>query len=114
MDLTFFFALLGGLLVLAFLANRLVRFTRVPDVIILMATGILIGPTLHWVNPDAFRGVIHGFGSLALMLILFEGGLDLKLREILQPFVPGFFLSIFSFVLSGAAITAACHWELHL
>ena len=45
MDLTLFFALLGGLLVLAFVANRLVRFTRVPDVIILMATGVLIGPS---------------------------------------------------------------------
>src|SRR5580692_838034 len=102
MDLSLFFAILGGLLVLAFLANRLVRFTHVPDVIILLATGVVIGPTLHWVTPDAFRGVIHGFGSLALMLILFEGGLDLKLREILQHFAPGFFLSIFSYVLSAA------------
>jgi hypothetical protein len=41
MDITFFFALLGGLLVLAFFANRVVRFTRVPDVIILMATGVV-------------------------------------------------------------------------
>ena len=87
MDITLFFALLGGLLVLAFVANRLVRFTRVPDVIILMATGVLIGPVLHWVNPDIFRGATHGFGALALILILFEGGLDLKLprdREALR------------------------------
>jgi len=114
MDLTFFFALLGALLVLAFLANRLVRFTRVPDVIILMATGVLIGPVLHWVNPNTFRGVINGFGSLALMLILFEGGLDLKLREILRHFAPGFFLSIFSYILTSLAIAAACHLALHL
>jgi NhaP-type Na+/H+ or K+/H+ antiporter len=99
MDLTFFFALLGGLLVLAFVTNRLVRFTRVPDVILLMATGVLIGPVLHWVNPDIFRGATHGFGSLALILILFEGGLDLKLREILKHFGSGFFLSLFSYVL---------------
>jgi cell volume regulation protein A len=114
MDLTFFFALLGGLLVLAFLANRLVRFTRVPDVMILMATGVLIGPGLHWVNPNAFRGVVNGFGSLALMLILFEGGLDLKLREILRHFAPGFFLSIFSYILSSLAIAAGCRLALHL
>jgi Kef-type K+ transport system membrane component KefB len=49
MDLNFFFALLGGLLVLAFVANRLVRFTGVPDAIILLATGVVIGPILHWV-----------------------------------------------------------------
>lgn len=112
MDLTFFFALLGGLLVLAFVANRLVRFTRVPDVIILMATGILIGPVLHWVNPDIFRGVTHGFGSLALILILFEGGLELKLREILKHFGSGFFLSLFSYVLCVAAVGEVCHFAL--
>src|SRR3984885_2964747 len=104
MDLTLFFALLGGLLVLAFLANRLVRFTHVPDVIILMATGVLIGPLLHWVNPDIFRGAARAFGTLALILILFEGGLDLKFREIVKHFGAGLFLSLFSFVLSMAAV----------
>src|SRR5579862_2871333 len=113
MDLTFFFALLGGLLVLAFVANRLVRFTHVPDVIILMVAGVLIGPVLHWANPDIFRGAAQGFGSLALMLILFEGGLDLKLRDVLKHFGPGFFLSIFSYVLSMAAISSASHLVMH-
>ena len=91
MDLTLFFALLGPLLVLAFLADRLVRSTRVPDVIILMTSTVLIGPVLHWVNPEIFRGATHGFGTFALMLILFSGGRDLKLREILKHFGPGFF-----------------------
>jgi hypothetical protein len=61
----FFFAIFGGLLALAFafVANRLVRFTHVPDAIILMAAGVLIGPVLHWVNPDIFRGATQGFGS---------------------------------------------------
>jgi len=113
MDLNFFFALLGGLLVLAFVANRLVRFTGVPDVIILMATGVVIGPILHWVNPEIFRGATHGFGSLALILILFEGGLDLKLREILSHFAGGFFLSIFSYVLTLAAVALVCRHALH-
>jgi cell volume regulation protein A len=113
MDIASFFALLGGLLVLAFVANRLVHFTHVPDVIILMATGVLIGPVLHWVNPNIFRGVTHGFGSLALILILFEGGLELKLREILKHFGSGFFLALFSYVLSVAAVAEACRFALH-
>jgi Na+:H+ antiporter len=110
MNLYAFFALLGGLLVLAFVANRLVRFTHVPDVLILMATGVLIGPVLHWVDPDVFRSVTHGFGSLALMLILFEGGLDLKLREVLRHFGAGFFLSLFSYLLSGVLIAVVCRF----
>jgi cell volume regulation protein A len=113
MDLNLFFALLGGLLVLAFVANRLVRFTGVPDVIILMATGVILGPVLHWVNPEIFRGATHGFGSLALILILFEGGLDLKLREILSHFAGGFFLSLISYALSMVAVALVCHHALH-
>src|ERR1700678_629586 len=113
MDLTLFFAILGGLLVLAFVANRLVRFTHVPDVIILMATGVLIGPALHWVKPDIFRGATPGFGSLALILILFEGGLDLKLGEILKHFGPGFVLSIFSYLLTMGAVEAVTSLVLH-
>jgi cell volume regulation protein A len=112
-ELTSFFAVLGGLLVLAFIANRLVRFTRVPDVIILMATGVVIGPSLHWVNPDVFRSSARGFGSLALILILFEGGLDLKLKEIVSHFGRGLFLALISFVASMSAIAAACRYILY-
>jgi potassium/hydrogen antiporter len=113
MDLTLFLALLGGLLVLAFIANRVVRFTHVPDVVILMATGVLIGPVLHWVNPGIFRAVTPGLGSLALILILFEGGLDLKLREILRHFGAGFFLSLYSYVVCMAAVAGVCRLALH-
>lgn len=113
MDLNLFFGLLGGLLVLAFVANRLVRFTGVPDVIILMAAGVLIGPGLHWVNPDVFRGATQGFGSLALILILFEGGLELKLREIISHFAGGFFLCIFCYTLSVAGVALVCRQAFH-
>ena len=113
MDLNLFFALLGGLLVLAFVANRLVHYTGVPDVLVLMTTGVLIGPVLHLVKPELFQGITHGFGALALMLILFEGGLDLKLREILRHFAGGFFLSIFSFALSALGTATVCRMALH-
>ena len=113
MNLYAFFALLGGLLVLAFVANRLVRFTHVPDVVILMATGVLIGPVLHWVDPDIFRGATRGFGALALILILFEAGLDLKAAEMIRHFGSGFFLSLLSYMLSGALIATASRYVFH-
>ncbi len=114
MNLNLFFAILGGLLVLAFVANRLVRFTGVPDVIILVFTGVVIGPVLHWIDPEVFRGVTHGFGSLALMLILFEGGLDLKLREILNHFAGGLFLALVSYVFANASVALLCRHALQL
>src|SRR5271169_5301669 len=85
-SLTTFFGLLGALLVLAFVANRLSKWTRVPDVIVLLATGIILGPGLRWVDASKFGEVTHGFGTLALILILFAAGLELDLRHALKQF----------------------------
>jgi Kef-type K+ transport system membrane component KefB len=51
MNATSFLAVLGGLLALAFVANRLFRITRVPDVIVLLAVGLLLGPVFGWLQP---------------------------------------------------------------
>ena len=107
MNLTLFFGLLGGLLVLAFVANRLVRRTGIPDVLVLMATGVLLGPILQLVDPSKFASVTHGFGTLALILILFEAGLELDLWQALRHFPGGFLLAVFSYAFSMLLI-AAC------
>ena len=100
MNLTLFFGLLGGLLVLAFVANKLARKTAVPDVLVLMATGIVLGPVLHLVDPGPFESVAHGFGTLALILILFEAGLDLNLRNTIRHFPGGIMIAVLSYALS--------------
>ena len=51
MSLTAFFGLLGGIMVLAFVANRLAGWTRVPDVVVLMGAGMLLGPVFHSTRP---------------------------------------------------------------
>jgi len=104
--MTALFALLGGLLVLAFVANRLFQWTRVPDVVVLMATGLAIGPVLHWVQPERFEGVARAFGSLALILILFEAGLDLDLRRTLRHFPGGLLLGFVTYTLTTLAVGA--------
>ncbi len=100
MNLTSLFGLLGGLLVLAFAANRLFRWTRIPDVVVLMATGVVIGPVLGWARPDQFKDVTHAFGTLALILILFEGGLDLNIRETLSHFPGGLLFGVLAYGLT--------------
>ncbi|HZS96751.1 MAG TPA: cation:proton antiporter [Terriglobales bacterium] len=80
MSTALIFGLIGGLLVLAFLANRLSRLTRIPDVLMLMALGVVIGPGLHLADPTSLTGATNLLGALAIILVLFEGGLELKLR----------------------------------
>jgi potassium/hydrogen antiporter len=114
MSLATFFALLGGLLVLAFVANRLSRWTRVPDVIVLLATGVMVGPVLHWVDASRFGNLTRGFGTLALILILFAAGLELDLRRALKQFGAGLLLSLASYGVTFIGITYFCIYALHL
>src|SRR5579863_2925137 len=108
LNLTNFFGLLGGLLVLAFGANRLSRWTRVPDVMVLLGSGILLGPVLHWIDAAHFPQVIRGFGTLALILILFAAGLELDLRHALKQFFGGMVLAVLSYGLTLAGVTFFC------
>jgi potassium/hydrogen antiporter len=112
LNLTNFFALLGGLLVLAFAAHRLSRWTRVPDVLVLLATGILLGPVLHWFDVARFGEVTRVFGTLALILILFAAGLELDLRRALKQFAAGLVLATLSYGVSFAGITYLCIYAL--
>jgi potassium/hydrogen antiporter len=104
-SLTKLFGLLGGLLVLAFVANRLSWRTRVPDVVILITTGLILGPLLGWVNVGQFRIFTQYLGNFALILILFQAGYELHLRDTLRHFPAAVLFWFLGYGLSFAAVT---------
>ncbi|MBG91307.1 MAG: hypothetical protein CL521_05770 [Actinobacteria bacterium] len=56
---------------------------RIPAIITLLISGILIGPVLGFLDPDHLLGnLISPIVSLMVAVILFEGGLSLKLSDI--------------------------------
>jgi cell volume regulation protein A len=114
MSFTAFFALLGGLLVLAFVTNRLAQRTRVPDAVVLILTGTLLGPVFHLVDATRFENLTRGFGTLALLLILFEGGLELDVRETLRHLGGGLVLSWSAYVITVALVACVARWSLLL
>ncbi len=114
MEMTHIFGLLAALLVLAYVANRLSRLTRVPDLIVLLLIGIILGPVLHWVAPASFQGVIDVFGTLALILILFSGGVELRLRQAARHAPAALLLMVLSYGLSLGLIALMGRALLHL
>lgn len=57
--------------------------TQVPSIILLLVSGLLLGPVFGVVDPDEFLGgTLFPIVSLSVALILFEGGLDLPPREL--------------------------------
>ncbi len=105
---------LGALLVVAFLANKVFRVSRIPDSMLLMALGVFLGPVLGLVNAEKLSRTTNLLGTLAIILILFEGGLELNLRSTLRHFPGGLLLSSLSYVFSTAGAGFVAIKMLHL
>jgi len=106
--------LLGGLLILAFFANRLSKQTRVPDVVILITTGLILGPLSGWVDAGQFRIFTQYLGNFALILILFQAGYELHLRDALRLFPAAVLFGFLSYGLSFAAVLLVALWTLNM
>jgi potassium/hydrogen antiporter len=101
--------LVGGLLMLAFLANRVFRVTRVPDVLVLMALGLVLGPVLGLVNPAHLSSTTNVLGTLAIILVLFEGGLELDLRRTFRHFPGSLLLAVLAYGFSISLVALIVH-----
>lgn len=73
---------LGLIVFLGFAAQWLSWKIRIPSILLFLILGIIAGPVLGYVNPDKMFGeLLIPFISLSVAIILFEGGLTLKLSE---------------------------------
>ncbi len=77
-------ALTISLVVLAgMLCQWLAWRVRLPAILFLLMAGLLAGPTLGWLDPDAVFGeLLIPVVSLSVAIILFEGSLTLNLSEL--------------------------------
>lgn len=82
---------LTGILVLGIVAQWLAWRTKLPSILLLLLLGFAVGPGLRWkfgadtpfLDPDRLFGdLLLPIVSLSVCVILYEGGLTLRLREI--------------------------------
>jgi NhaP-type Na+/H+ or K+/H+ antiporter len=74
---------LTGIVVLGVMAQWISWRLRVPSILLLLSFGILAGPVAGWIDPDEILGpLLLPVVSLSVAVILFEGGLSLKIREL--------------------------------
>lgn len=56
---------------------------RMPAIVVMSITGLLIGPIFGWINPqEDFGNLYDPFISVAVAIILFEGSLNLRFKEL--------------------------------
>jgi cell volume regulation protein A len=97
---------IGILLIIGFLSDYLFRKTRFPDILILIALGYLIGPVLHVIDTAEIAQASQIIASLALVVILFNGGLSLEFAKVLSTAPRALILVFMGIVLSIAATAA--------
>jgi NhaP-type Na+/H+ or K+/H+ antiporter len=75
---------IGILVFLAHLFTALFQRTKVPDVLLLMILGIISGPILGLIGPQDFGTFGIVLTTIALTVILFEGGTNLEIPTIVR------------------------------
>jgi len=104
---------LAGILCFGIGAQWLAWRLKLPSILALLLVGMAIGPGLGWLDPDALLGdLLFPAVSIAVAVILFEGGLTLRFSELRRTGQ-----TIRNLVTLGAAVTwlmsaAAAHYLL--
>lgn len=92
-----------GLLVFAaHLLDDLFKRTKVPDVLLLLALGLVLGPATHLVRPEHLGAVGPLFTTVTLVIILFEGGLGLDLGVLFRSLRGAALLTVLNFLATVA------------
>jgi cell volume regulation protein A len=75
--------IITALLVVGALGEIFFARTGIPDVIWLVAAGILAGPVFNVISPEMLQPILPFFGAFALVVILTGGGLQLNLANVM-------------------------------
>ena len=76
---------IGLAMVLGMLAQVGSKHLRLPGIVLLLLSGILFGPDgLNWIDPTSIGPGLHILVGFAVAIILFEGGMNLRISRILR------------------------------
>ncbi|MDX2078629.1 MAG: potassium/proton antiporter [bacterium] len=100
----------GGFLCLAILASKFASYSGVPALLLFLGIGMLAGSDglggIHFDYPD----IAHSIGVVALVLILFSGGLDTHWAEIKPVMWRGFSLATIGVFITAFSVALFVHF----
>jgi NhaP-type Na+/H+ or K+/H+ antiporter len=86
---------LAGIFILGILAQWAAWRLRIPSILLLLAASVAAGPVLGLIQPDHLLGpLLLPAVSLAVAVILYEGGLNLRVKELRTQRIHGVFLRL--------------------
>ncbi|GGK83756.1 cation:proton antiporter [Rufibacter glacialis] len=108
LDAYTFLIILSSLIVLSYVFDIAAKRSKIPSVILLLGTGILLqlAATYFNVTLPGLRNILELFGIIGLILIVLEGALDLELSREKLPLIRKTLLTATATLLITAALIA--------
>lgn len=103
------------ILALGMIAQWVAHRLHIPSILVLLGTGLLVGPGIGILDPtELFGDLLFPIVSISVAIILYEGGLDLNIRE-LRSIGPAFLrLITIGAIVTWVVTTLAAHFILGL
>jgi cell volume regulation protein A len=78
------FSIIAAILFIGFLGNMFFKKTGWPDILFLIAVGVIVGPLLNIFSKNDFIPFLPIISTFTLLMILFRGGMELNLFEVVS------------------------------
>jgi cell volume regulation protein A len=88
------------IIILGFLGEEFFNHTSIPDSILLLLFGVLLGPIFQLFAHEELLAITPYFAALALIIILFDGGLNMDIREAVKNSPRALILAIVGWILN--------------
>jgi len=94
------FGLISGIIFAGFIGEMIFRRFGIPAVLLLLALGYLLGPIFHEIDVNMLQSIRYIVGPLALVILLFDGGMRLNIYDLIHGGGRGVLMAILVTVLS--------------
>ncbi len=114
-DATMAFLIAAVILFIGFLANAFFKRTGWPEILILIVIGIIIGPVLNLFPKEDILPALPIISTFTLLMVLFRGGLELNISEVISGSARSLFQAFVYFflgmILIATFLNAAMGWD---
>lgn len=93
---------LGAIMVLGFIGNFIFNRTQIPSIVWLLLFGLVVGFVFNVqdINPELLMTISEFFAAVAIVIILFDGGINADLHQLFRGAPRGLLLTVTGFCLS--------------
>ncbi len=106
MGVELLFASVGLIILVGFVGNYFFKKTMIPDILWLIILGFLLGHVFNITDPSFYIEYAPFFASIAVMIILFQGGLQTNIYALIKQSPRSLLLAVMNISLSMVASAA--------